>query len=396
MLIEIILALLIGMVFGTIAGLLPGIHINLVGAVLVSLSAALLQFTSPIILIIFIVSMAITQTFVDFIPSIFLGAPDENTALSVLPGHNLLKKGRGYEAIVFSAYGCLFAVPIILLITPLFIYFLPKFEKAINFFIPYILIISTIFLVSREKNKLNAFIVFILAGFLGIAVLNSSIRQPFLPLLTGLFGASSLILSLKNKVNIPEQKIKKPKIKKSNIFKPLIASSISSPLCCFLPGFGSGQAAVIGASIIKPSKRAFLTMLGATNMIGISLSFVVFYAIEKTRTGMAVNIAQLTENLTLTHLIIIILTIILVSIVSFYLTLYLAKSVAKSINKINYSVLSIITLIFISAIALIFSGFLGFFIFIISTAIGIFGILNNVKRINLMGCLVIPVILFYI
>jgi len=396
MLIEVITAIFFGILAGAICGLLPGIHINFVGAVLVSLSAFLMQFVSPIILVIFIVSMAISQTFIDFIPSVFLGAPDETTSLSVLPGHNLLKRGRGYEAVVFSSYGCLFAIPIILILSPIFIKYLPKFEEIINFFIPYILIFSSIFLISGEKKKLNALIVFILSGFLGLAVLNTNVNQPFLPLLTGLFGASSLILSIKNKVNIPKQKIKKFQIKKTKLIKPLIASAFSSPLCCFLPGFGSGQAAVISASIINPPKREFLAMLGAINMIGISLSFVVFYAIEKTRTGMAVNIFQIIKTLNLNNIIIIILTIIFVSIISFYLTLYLTKIAARNIAEINYFKLSSITLIFISIIVLAFSGIFGFFIFAISTATGIYGILSNVKRINLMGCLVVPVILFYL
>ena len=33
-------------------------------------------------------------TFIDFIPSIFLGCPDTDTELSILPGHELLKKGE--------------------------------------------------------------------------------------------------------------------------------------------------------------------------------------------------------------------------------------------------------------------------------------------------------------
>ena len=53
------------------------------------LQLLLLIFFSPIALIIFIVAMSITQSFVDFIPSIYLGAPDEDTVLSTMPGHNL-------------------------------------------------------------------------------------------------------------------------------------------------------------------------------------------------------------------------------------------------------------------------------------------------------------------
>ena len=60
--------------------------------------------------------MAITHTFKNFIPSIFLGCPDTDTELSILPGHELLKKGHGYEAILLTTYGGLAAIFILLLI----------------------------------------------------------------------------------------------------------------------------------------------------------------------------------------------------------------------------------------------------------------------------------------
>ena len=53
---------------------------------------------------------------VDKQPLIFLGCPDTDIVLSVLPGHELLKQGKGCEAIALTAYGGLMAVFMILLI----------------------------------------------------------------------------------------------------------------------------------------------------------------------------------------------------------------------------------------------------------------------------------------
>ena len=116
MLIEILISLLLGILFGTFTGLIPGIHINLIGIILVSLSISFLSFIPPIFLIVFVVAMAITHTFVDFIPSIFLGCPDTDTELSILPGHELLKSGKGYEAILLTCYGSLAAIFTLILI----------------------------------------------------------------------------------------------------------------------------------------------------------------------------------------------------------------------------------------------------------------------------------------
>src|SRR3989344_7011318 len=106
MILALIAALLLGTIAGTLTGLFPGIHINLISAILVSsLSLPFISSLPIISLIVFIVSMSITHTFLDFIPSILLGAPEEDSFLSVLPGHQLLKKGRGYEAIILTLYG---------------------------------------------------------------------------------------------------------------------------------------------------------------------------------------------------------------------------------------------------------------------------------------------------
>src|SRR3990167_6820790 len=105
MLLEIILFLILGIFIGTFTGLTPGVHINLIGAILVSLSASVFFGINPLYFVVFIVAMSITHVFVDFIPSIFLGCPDDETALSVLPGHEMLKTGRGYEAVMLSSLG---------------------------------------------------------------------------------------------------------------------------------------------------------------------------------------------------------------------------------------------------------------------------------------------------
>ena len=93
MVLEFILPLLIGIVAGTLTGLAPGIHINLVSAILL-FSLDKFQSIPLISIVVFIVSMSITHTFIDFIPSIFLGAPEEDNFLSILPGHQLFMEGK--------------------------------------------------------------------------------------------------------------------------------------------------------------------------------------------------------------------------------------------------------------------------------------------------------------
>src|SRR3989344_8159217 len=104
---EIIISLVLGVFIGIITGLTPGIHVNLVSVIILSLSALLLQITSPLVIGVFIISLAITHTFLDSIPSIYLGAPDAGQELNVLPGHRLLHKGLGHNAVVYTVIGAL-------------------------------------------------------------------------------------------------------------------------------------------------------------------------------------------------------------------------------------------------------------------------------------------------
>jgi len=112
--IIVILAGLAGTGLGTITGLVPGVHVNTVSVMLLAATASLATlFVSMgigagnvgLVVGCIIISTSVTHTFVDVVPSTFLGAPEEDTALAVLPMHELLLSGRGYRAIALSALG---------------------------------------------------------------------------------------------------------------------------------------------------------------------------------------------------------------------------------------------------------------------------------------------------
>ena len=199
MFLEIIIAITLGCLFGIFTGLIPGIHINLISLLVLSMSAYLLNITSPLTISVFIISMAITHTFLDSIPSIFLGAPEGgDNALSVLPGHKMLLEGRGYEAVMLTLIGSFFALilaivisyPVGILVGSIY----PYLQKIMG----YILIFASGFLIIRErKSRMWALIIFLLSGVLGLSTLGLvNLKNPLFPLLSGLFGTSTLIVSL--------------------------------------------------------------------------------------------------------------------------------------------------------------------------------------------------------
>lgn len=106
--IEYLILAALGIGLGTFTGLIPGVHVNNIAPLLVGLTAG--STLGPYQAISLIVAMMLTHTFLDFIPSTFLGVPNEDTALSVLPAHKLVLKGKGYEVIKLTALGSLGAL----------------------------------------------------------------------------------------------------------------------------------------------------------------------------------------------------------------------------------------------------------------------------------------------
>jgi len=125
MIYEILLLLVftfLGIMLGTLTGLIPGLHVNNVALIMIAASpaifASLLFLTDhgveysfiPILVAAVILATSITHTFLDFIPSTFLGAPEGETALAVLPAHAMVLEGKGYQAVYLSALGSLGAM----------------------------------------------------------------------------------------------------------------------------------------------------------------------------------------------------------------------------------------------------------------------------------------------
>ncbi|MEM4230783.1 MAG: tripartite tricarboxylate transporter permease [Candidatus Pacearchaeota archaeon] len=395
---QIIAGLLLGILAGTFTGLVPGIHVNTLAFFIVSSFTYLSKYFQPLPLASFIVSMSITHTFIDFIPSIFLGLPDEDTTLSILPGHSLLLEGKGYNAVLYTLYGSLIGLFVILILSPIFVFFLPKFYFFIKKFMFFVLFFVSIYLLIREENKVLAFIVFTLSGLVGISSFSLPLKEYLMPMLTGLFGSSSLIISLMKKQKIPKQKIHKFKISlnKKRLFKIISVTSLASSLCSFLPALGSGQAAVISSDITKEqNKPEFLMLIGSINTIVMGLSIISLYSINVQRTGSAAAISQILPEFSISHLFILILIITFSGLISFFVGLNLSKFFSCNIEKINYKKLSFCVLIFISLVVLFFAGSLGFLLFLVSTFLGLFTILSGARRTLMMGCLMLPALLWY-
>ncbi|MBN16948.1 MAG: hypothetical protein CMB37_02150, partial [Euryarchaeota archaeon] len=106
-----------------------------------------------------IVSMGTVHTFLNYIPSALIGAPDGDTALALLPGHRMLISGHAAQGVAYSArgsqLGLLLSIPLLLVARLLFGTNpgLGLYELSRDI-LPWLLLAISVFLILTETTRL--------------------------------------------------------------------------------------------------------------------------------------------------------------------------------------------------------------------------------------------------
>jgi len=397
---TILITIILGIFSGIITGLIPGIHVNLISLLVLSFSPLLLKITDPLTLAIYIISLALTHTFLDSLPGIYLGAPDAGTELNVLPGHRLLLQGKGHNAVVYTVIGSLGSLIVGIVLFPVFIFSMAKIYPLVKDYIGYILIVIMVYMIFKDKDKrLKSLTIFLLAGSLGIIIFSlPNLNQPLFPLLSGLFGFSILLLSLLEKSTIPPQDFSQPlSLSKKNMLKAVPAASGVGFIAAFLPGFGSSQAAIVATNIVGDiGDEGFLTLVGGINTANMLISIATAYILEKSRNGAILTINKLLGKIDLKTVLIFLAVSLLVGGIASILAIKISKVFSHYIVKVKYNLIIWTILIFITLLTIYFDGYLGLLILSTATALGLVASSWNVGKNHLMGCLILPVILYLI
>lgn len=396
---HLLLFAFLGVLLGILTGLTPGLHVNTVSLLLLGAAAAL----NPYLLTATIISMAITHTFFDFIPSIYLGAPEPSTALTVLPGHKYLLKGRGQEAIYLTVIGGLGSVVLAALLFPLFFFLIPFFYNSIHLYIHWVLMaIATAMILTEPstRRKITATLIFFLSGALGFLLFSTNLLpfgQSLFPAFTGLFGISTLLISINRKTEIPEQKPLSKNPPNISSLTGILKGLFSGVLVGTLPGVGAAQATILSQQITRrKTLRQFLISVGAINTIVALFSLISLATISKARSGAAVAVEKLLTSFGLHELLMLLAVALLAAGVAPLLLMKLSSSIASLLHRVNYKTLSLGIIIFLTILTFFFTGPPGLLILFTSTSIGLLAPLFGAKRSNLMGVLMLPLILFYL
>ncbi len=390
----VLLAIFIGIAAGIVTGLTPGVHINLVSVLVVALAPALLEHFPLLGLACFIISMSVTHTFLDTIPSIFLGAPDDATALGVLPGHRYLLRGWGLMAVKLSVIGSLVAVVLSVAFFPLFVLVIgltyPFFQAVMG----WLLLAIILYMVLRDRLRWWAALVFLLSGALGLIVLNiPGLKNPLFPLLSGLFGVATLLFSLNETNKIPVQAVSpEVKVKTRVAAKALFAGQISGFLTAMLPGVGPSMAAVLSLQVFKDlGDHGYMLLQGSINTVNFILSLAALLVLDKARNGSIIAVQQLLTGITLAHILVFLAATVLAAGFALVLTLWFARIFCRLVSLVNYRALVLGIILFIVVLTPFLSGWIGLLILATSTAVGLIPAAVKTARVHAMGCLLLPV-----
>jgi len=398
---DLILLSILGIFIGLFSGLMPSMHVNTLLPLIFSFSFFLNL--TPYQLAVLIVSTAMSEIFFNFIPSIFIGAPEESTALSVLPGHRLLLEGRGYEAIKLTVIGGIGSLILGLILITLLSPYFASFYKLTRPYIHFAIIAVVAFMIFSERKPrkiLSAAFIILLSGIFGLIVLNSQIlpqEQLLFPVLTGMFGLSTLIVSFSETSHLPEQKEDfSLGISTKEILKSIFLGSIAGIIVGFLPAVGISEAAVMVQYLGgRGDARSFLVTLSGINVGNEVFSLISLYLVSNPRSGSSVAIQQILSELSFYDVLLLIGVICFVSGISALLTLYLGKQIPKFLVKLDYKTLTLSVITFICAMVFIWTGIVGITVLLISTAIGLLCAYLEVRRSHCMGVLLIPSICFF-
>ncbi|MBI4362928.1 MAG: tripartite tricarboxylate transporter permease, partial [Euryarchaeota archaeon] len=371
---------------------------------------------APLLLAVVILSAALAETFVDFIPSAFLGAPDEDTALSLLPGHAMLLEGRGYEAVALSAIGSLGALLLglalllpfrLLLGEPIGGYAILRQGMLWVLLAIVVLLLLTDYDRWEPRRFPRAIGLFLLSGILGLAALDMEMPSPLglpgsplFPLLTGLFGLSTLLTSAARPGEVPPQSLEGPRVSPGEAARGWLPGTLSGALMAILPGVTSAQATVLALlSRRNREPRQVVLTLSAVNTANALFVVGGYFILLRPRSGALAAISPLVPPEPWVGLEMpgalssFLLALVAAGVLAYLLTLLLGRRLAPMLTRVPYRKLSVALAGFLVLLVFLFTGPIGLVALAGATAVGLLGVRSSVRRTHMMGVLLLPILL---
>jgi putative membrane protein len=434
-LLELLAVSAAGAVIGCGTGLLPSLHVNtlavllLAGAPIMNAVFQSMGFAaSPAFLVAaLILSISIAHTFVNIVPATYLGAPDESTALSVLPGHQMLLHGSGYRAVQLSALASQAAVIVSVAAAVPFQWLLSGpigIWEFIRTHLFWLVLLLALLLIILEPNGLGpetwptvprrlaaqaaAIVLLLLSSWYGWLLGELPYKaylpvppSPLLPALSGLFGGSTVLTSLTDTARVPHQflRVYHRDLEPRGAAAAMGAGIVAGATMSVLPGLTNASATALATTMRKGSNEETIVSLSAVNTANAMFNLAVLYFYGRTRSGAVVAMKDLWSVDTWHDRIPVDLAnfgivSLLTGFGSMLLTLWIGRFSVRRIQRIPYRGLSWGVLAYMIATVAIFTGAAGLLVFAVGIAIGILPVKLGIRRVALTGVLLGPVLVY--
>lgn len=383
---SLIIAILSGVCLGTITGLIPGIHTNLVAIVFgTSLSTLFGGVVSAVTLL----SMGVTHTVTSILPNVYLGVCEGDDAVNVLPSHRLVKEGRGGDAVLANVFGGLIAASIGALYFSAATFIVSTGYGMVSSLIPVLLAAALVYLVWRCQTVLIGVLIVCLTGGLGWTVLNSALDHALFPLLSGLFGVPLLVAS--DAGRLPgEQSMNSVPLSCGRA--GLIGSCLGF-LTSVLPGVGSGVAASLGVSQVSDEPVLYLSMTGAVDTADFYLSLATLWAAGKARNGVVVVLNDVMRTVSIPVLVVV--GVVSVGLAAL-LTVRLDRIVRSVFDLVPYTLVTRLVVGCLFVVCAFLTGFRGVTVMVVASFLGYLVHRLGEPKIVMMACIIAPVFFFLI
>ena len=410
----VIIASIIGASLGTFTGLMPGIHVNTLASIMLvsypvmesTLSGLVDQEYVSILVCCCIISASVVHSFVDFVPSVFIGAPDAEDAVSILPGHRMVLQGRGMTAVRSAAIGSLVGCSVaIALSVPLQYVMLNGAEEVMDKLTPLVLIVASSILVLNEGKKGNLVwgaVCFVLSGAIGMMCMfmpipsNGILGEGTLmfPMLTGLFGIPVLVEAASGNGIPPQKDDEQDPVGMIPGIKGVVTGCIAG----WFPGITSTVGASMSACFMPENRpERFISTVASVGTVTSVLSLVTLSVSGSGRSGSAIVIGEIMgDGLTgfmSEGFLMLLMATATASVLGYGLTIWSGRMMSSLVSRIDERMMNRAVIVLLLALVVATTGFSGLLILAGAIAVGFIPNACGTGRTVLCGCLILPVLL---
>ena len=251
------------------------------------------------------------------------------------------------------------------------------------------------------KSKAAGWVSFGLAGWLGMLIFFKTMVpadrafQTLMPVFVGLFSVSAIILALLSRVKVPKQHLANSyDIKGVRIAQAGGSGFLSGIFAAFIPAVTPGVSGTLGGNATGlRDDKVFIMSMGTNRVVYYvgALSLFLLPLLHLRRGGLAINVNLFFVPQTTEQFLLITAAIAICGFISFIILIYASKFVAKLVERVTYQTLNIFVLFIVFSIIFLMTGFQGLVLMSVAAAVGLFPVMWNSRRLNLLAVILVPI-----